>query len=277
MIGSVLVQAVGAPITAPGFVMDAFAQANVLALEVPGSGLGNESPSFSAIATGLIGPGTWGFNLCLSLPNSVSPSVIASATGTNNTSGSLPYTVEADVTVTNGIPSGTWNLFINNVSVASGNLSNFPLVPYPTRPANGATITTTKIRRPLVLSCNVTQVESGYQLVNPIFRDSFRRANENPLNPTNWTTLTGLSDLQILNNECEPSGGSSAVGAAFCTTSFPSDQWAEIKINHLTSSNNAAGLFVRTTPNFNSTYYLKVIGPANGTARARIQLRVAVS
>jgi len=124
----------------------------------------------------------------------------------------------------------------------------------------------------------VTQVGSGYPVYNTIFSDSFQRANENPLNPTNWTTLSGgFNDLQILNNECEPSGGSSAVGAAFCTASFPSDQWAEFKINHLTSSNNGAGLFVRTTPNFNSTYYLKVIGPTNGTASARIQLRVAVT
>jgi hypothetical protein len=274
-IGSVLVQAVGAPITASGFVMDAFQPGNILALEVPGSGLGNESPSFSAIATGLIGHGIWGFALNLSLPNSVSPSVIASATYTNLGSTPVPYSFEADVTVTNGIPSGTWNLFINSISVASGSLTNFPTVPYQTSPTNPLPppplYFTTKIRRTLVLSLNVTQVGNPYPVYNTIFSDSFQRANENPLNPTNWTTLTGYHDLQIVSNQCIPTFNS-IVNGALCTTSLPNDQWAEFKISTLPSNQGSTGAFVRTNLAGTAGYLLSVTGPA-GVASATITLQ----
>jgi len=238
--------------------------------------LGNDSPSFSAIATGVIGPGTWGFNLCLSLPNSGSPSVIASATGTNNTTLGQPYTFEADVSVVGGIPSGTYNLTVNNVSVASGSLSNFPLVPYPTRPANGPTATTTKIRRTLSVSLNLTQVGNPYSVFTTLFSDSFQRANENPLNPTNWGTFGssfGFTNLQILNNECELHSVNGNSGN-ICQAAFPNDQWAEIKINHLGSSNSNAFVYVRTDSGQTSGYRLEIDGPADGTASATIQVIV---
>jgi hypothetical protein len=232
--------------------------------------LGNESPSFSAIATGVIGLGTWTFKLCLSLPNSGSPSVIASATGTNNGLGVGPYSFEADVSVVGGIPSGTYNLTINNISVASGSLSNFPTVPYVTQPSNGAASVTTKIRRTLSVSLNVTQVGNPYPVFTTLFSDNFQRANENPLNPTNWTTLTGLGALQILNNVCVPT----VVGTdgALCTVSLPPDQWSEFKVNTLPSNQGTVAAFVRANLGLTAGYLLTVAGPA-GVASATITLQ----
>lgn len=195
MFGQLIVQAIGAPVTGIGFLQDAYAAnleqsesegdlypvslGDVLFLEVPGSGLGSDTPSFSLIATGTLSAGVWGFDLNFSLPmrrdqegvlNAPVNSVIASATTHPLTTKTFSF--EADVTVVNGIPTGTWVLKLNGVQDSTGSLTNFPLVPYPTQPANGEFSTTTKIRRTLAMSLDVTALPNGATLPDCVLQVS---------------------------------------------------------------------------------------------------------
>jgi hypothetical protein len=163
MFGSPIVQAISAPLTGSGFFKDQSNPNTVLFLEVPNSGFGSGTPSFTLIAKVVGGLGNdWniqGFNLCLSLPNpdGDSGAPVNAVIATYLQPGPFhlgDFTVTADVAVVNGVPSGTWIARSNpGLSIiATGTLSNFPTVPYPTQPANGANSVTTKIRRSLAVS-----------------------------------------------------------------------------------------------------------------------------
>src|ERR1700720_2694407 len=70
---------------------------------------------------------------------------------------------------------------------------------------------------------------NGTQLV----LDNFTRANENPLsNGGTWTTISGLSALQIVSNVCEPTVLATNCGALWTGgQSWANDQYVEVTLN----------------------------------------------
>jgi hypothetical protein len=171
MIGQVIVQAIGGLIQSglQGFVTDRIQTNRILFVEVPNSGKGVDSASFSLIATGTFsGLGTWQFGMNLGLmPTNlfVPPTGIAIAAHNYVTSdaNNHGYTFECDVTVTNGVPSASspWTLSIDQAVVASGICSNFPLVPNPVGPTNGANTVSALLLRTVAFSFNALYVGSG--------------------------------------------------------------------------------------------------------------------
>lgn len=72
--------------------------------------------------------------------------------------------------------------------------------------------------------------------------DNFTRANENPLNPANWTECAEGAALQVISNQC--TGQSDAIGEEYYSgISFPDNQWAQITI--AACDNSFVGVFVR--------------------------------
>jgi len=260
LFGSGFVGTIVSPLFENGSYYGVFpSQPNVLFLQVPNTGFGSGTPSFSLIASGTVqGQGDWQMSLNLSLPPTQTsmaegPADAAIATASFVTSDSLSHTYlfEGDVTVTAGFPSGTWTFSLDGTQVASGALSNFPLVPYPTQKTNGASSTTTKIRRTLAFSLGVQAPTIA------VFSDTFDRANENPLNPTNWTQeFESPKYLGIVSDTCVATGsGFSATGVATANNSASGpgpagflNQWAEIEIERLSGSTdglpNSVALFV---------------------------------
>lgn len=177
---TVQLQGVGVPFSSAGFVKDAGSPDPnaILFVQVPNSGAeSKDQPSFKIAASGKIDITDGGlfmftsFRLGLSLQPEDSanpypyPSFIAS-TGEVLFDSRLgdSYRVEANVAVSNGYPTGgTWKYFqVSNAVdtlLASGTLSNFPIVPYPMDPSNpGEFTTTTKVRRTLVASFYVVEL-----------------------------------------------------------------------------------------------------------------------
>ncbi len=61
--------------------------------------------------------------------------------------------------------------------------------------------------------------------------DNFNRANENPLNAANWTTITGSQALQVVSNACESAGATSQVARElFTNATWPNDQYSQCTI-----------------------------------------------
>lgn len=80
----------------------------------------------------------------------------------------------------------------------------------------------------------LTRVVSGVDVSNASFGstvsantyaqlayDNFNRANENPLNPTNWTTATGFGALEVTSNLCVASSISEDCAALYTNASYP--------------------------------------------------------
>lgn len=66
--------------------------------------------------------------------------------------------------------------------------------------------------------------------------DTFNRANENPINPSNWTTRATFHDLQVLSNLCKSSANNSDAGAFYTGVVFPNDQYVEATVSQLTNN-----------------------------------------
>lgn len=104
-------------------------------------------------------------------------------------------------------------------------------------------------------------------LYSVLAADDGQRANENPINPLAWTTVPGVSPLQILSNQI----GSSVVGVSeslYTGCSWPENQWAEIKINNFAVSGPscAVQLRLRTSLTEHTEYGLEVQGPLGPTS-----------
>jgi hypothetical protein len=84
-----------------------------------------------------------------------------------------------------------------------------------------------------------------------IFEDTFDRANENPLNPTNWISNLGVgsNDLQIINDQAV---AQFAIGSqvAWYAASLPNDQFAQVTVEarNFVIDGDGALLYVRGTP-----------------------------
>jgi hypothetical protein len=97
--------------------------------------------------------------------------------------------------------------------------------------------------------------------------DNFTRANENPLNATNWTVVTGSGNLQIVNNLCEPTALSTLCRELWTNATWPNDQYSSVTVNNFTNGNttNIVFIFVRSsTTTAGNNYALKIIGAAAG-------------
>ena len=106
--------------------------------------------------------------------------------------------------------------------------------------------------------------------------DNFNRANENPLNPANWTTDPTLNfkPLQVVGNLCEPVGPFvNGAGEIFTGVSFPPDQFSQVTVVTAANSNDEVGLVVRSDATMAHCYFLGVIGPL-GVGTAEIDLQV---
>ena len=93
--------------------------------------------------------------------------------------------------------------------------------------------------------------------LTPNTSDSFNRANENPLNPTNWSATLpiggGPSDyaaLQVVNDTCEGTVNSQ-ISAELFTPSTPNDQYTQVTIATM-SSDSSVLLLLRYA---NNNYY----------------------
>lgn len=61
----------------------------------------------------------------------------------------------------------------------------------------------------------------------PVFTDSFNRANENPLNATNWAAPVPADPLQIIGDKCCAVSASAFLGIQTPIATLPSDQYTK--------------------------------------------------
>jgi hypothetical protein len=106
--------------------------------------------------------------------------------------------------------------------------------------------------------------------------DTFIRANENPLNPANWTTFSSSAGLQIVGNTCEPLGTGVFSAEYFSNQVWPNDQYAEVKITTLSSANAFILPSVRMgTGGTSNGYQLVVLGPTGSSNSCFIRKAIA--
>src|SRR5271168_558974 len=90
-----------------------------------------------------------------------------------------------------------------------------------------------------------------------LFSDNFNRANENPLNPTNYQTIDGLpggDQLQIISDTCRSTVGVDNEGTAnVIAIPQQTDCWASIKASHFTSAADY-GILLRGDSAFEAGY-----------------------
>ena len=125
-------------------------------------------------------------------------------------------------------------------------------------------------------------VVSTHLALTPTFTDSFHRANENPLNPTNWAqdgTPTPPFDNvnQIISNECvmadativaNLSGPYSGNGVSICLATLPNDQYCEVQVDALPARGTWCGAYltIRSEAMDLGSYQLNVANNGDGTA-----------
>jgi len=85
--------------------------------------------------------------------------------------------------------------------------------------------------------------------------DTFQRTNENPLGNNNWTTAPGAQPLQIVSDAVEGTATSTDNVAYFSSVTWPSDQYAEIKVGPTSTANSFVGLALRVTTSGTSKNY----------------------
>lgn len=74
-------------------------------------------------------------------------------------------------------------------------------------------------------------------LLTTFIVDSFQRANENPLDPTNWTYIANqpppAAVLQIINNECETTADPQQDGKMWNRNAVPNDSFIEVQVQRI--------------------------------------------
>ena len=99
--------------------------------------------------------------------------------------------------------------------------------------------------------------------------DTFNSANENPLNATNWTTVSGSTALQIVSDACEASALSNLcreLYTGYNSNSWPKDQFSSATVAAVTSANSPAiRLFARASSSTGANTYQLLISAANLT------------
>lgn len=98
--------------------------------------------------------------------------------------------------------------------------------------------------------------------------DTFVRANESPLNPANWYSVSGTTGFRIISNEGLPtnSGGLALSVYAGASGSFNPDQYAECSLTVLANNSQFAGPVVRCQTNIRTCYWARITGPIGGSS-----------
>lgn len=110
--------------------------------------------------------------------------------------------------------------------------------------------------------------------------DTGIRANENPINPANWTTITGLAPFQILGNVIQGTvtDPTNVNGSLFTGVALPANQFAQVTVDSLTDTGEF-DLFMRCDAgaancydvffedNGSSTALFQIISIVNGTEK----------
>ena len=97
--------------------------------------------------------------------------------------------------------------------------------------------------------------------------DNFTRANENPLNPTNWTTVTGNNALQVVSNLCESTVAAARSWELFTNATWPNDQYSSVTVNAFAngSTTEIINVFARgSTSTTTANYQLRIQGAVSG-------------
>jgi len=119
------------------------------------------------------------------------------------------------------------------------------------------------VSRNLEAALSVTTYPTSTQLAV----DTFTRANEDPLNIANWTTVPLLTALQILSDLCVPSVGSNIECAEYYSgVSLPADQYAEITVPFVAVAEPPLIVFARSTFTLGSVagYEVVIEQPSSG-------------
>lgn len=105
----------------------------------------------------------------------------------------------------------------------------------------------------------------GAPIDTQLAADTFVRANENPLNPADWTTPPGgFSALQIVSDVVEASTLAAACFEAYTGVDFPNDQFCQMKVGAVVGVDDQIAAGVRT--NGPLGYYADVGGPLGAGA-----------
>jgi hypothetical protein len=90
--------------------------------------------------------------------------------------------------------------------------------------------------------------------------DNFNRANENPLGNGVWSTVTGLSAMQVASNIATPSNLGADCGSRYSGISWPNDQYsrAKLTVNGTVGVGAGIALYVRVAAAANTGYRLTV-------------------
>lgn len=96
-------------------------------------------------------------------------------------------------------------------------------------------------------------------ILSEIARDTFHHADQNPIDPTHWTTLIGFANLQIASNLCISADLNNDAAAAYTGASFPDDQYAAITLDQL--ANGILYAICRTNADNTTGYVVSAIGP----------------
>lgn len=87
--------------------------------------------------------------------------------------------------------------------------------------------------------------------------DNFNRANENPLSNSVWSTVSGLSAMQIVSNVATPTNLNVDCGSRYSGISWPNDQYSKAKLSD-NGGQNGPALLVRCAAAATTFYMLAV-------------------
>ena len=101
--------------------------------------------------------------------------------------------------------------------------------------------------------------------------DTFNRANENPLNPTNWLAMVSGQyagfPMQIVSNQCTETNALGSMNL-WVGSAIPADQYCEFKITQLNTFDDYVTLLLRNShdTNFGAAYEFNIFGPFGASA-----------
>ncbi len=106
-------------------------------------------------------------------------------------------------------------------------------------------------------------------ILTQLASDNFNRSNEEPLNPTNWTTIPANTDLAIVSHKCVSGIANNAVKKLFTGVSFPNNQYLSITIGAIVSIPVIAYNFfgeIRSSLGLTAGYLFSLLANGDGSA-----------
>jgi hypothetical protein len=96
--------------------------------------------------------------------------------------------------------------------------------------------------------------------------DTGVRANENPINPANWTTFLGLAPFQVLSDVIQGTSGALVNGSLFTGVALPPNQFAQVTVDNL-ANGGEFDLLLRADLALQNFYDLFFVDNGGGTAQ----------